>query len=169
MCIPYIGQMAELIRWWWWRHKPDTRNHRLGRNWIEPSGLRVRAFNPQTWTQGYKTFSCSTQLCMKLYSLINNKMPTIVGILTCMSGKNSILGLTESKKGRISWYFYTYKHLKFHAQLRVEHEKSFITSGPDIYWRSWPDGQNHLRERQKERERETERETERGGSTERNN
>ena len=42
-----------------------------------------------------KLFSCSTQLSMKFFSLINVKMPTIVGILTCMSGKNNILGLTE--------------------------------------------------------------------------
>ena len=33
-----------------------------------------------------------------------------------MSGKNSILGLYEPK-GRISWYFYTFEHLKFHAEL----------------------------------------------------
>ena len=42
-----------------------------------------------------KLFSCSTQLSMKFSPLINVKMPTIVGILTCMSGKNNILGLTE--------------------------------------------------------------------------
>ena len=42
-----------------------------------------------------KLFSCSTQLSMKFFPLINVKMPTIVGILTCMSGKNSILGLHE--------------------------------------------------------------------------
>ena len=34
-----------------------------------------------------KLFSCSTQLSMKYFPLINVKMPTIVGILTCMSGK----------------------------------------------------------------------------------
>ena len=34
----------------------------------------------------YKTFSCSTQLSMKFFLLIHVKMPTIVGILTCMSG-----------------------------------------------------------------------------------
>ena len=54
-----------------------------------------------------KLFSCSTQLSMKFYllinvkmptMLINVKMPTIVGILTFMSSKNSILGLSESKK-----------------------------------------------------------------------
>ena len=47
-------------------------------------------------------FSCSTQLDMKFFLLINVKMPTIVGILTFMSGKSSILGLSEPKKSRIS-------------------------------------------------------------------
>ena len=54
---------------------------------------------------------------MEFFLLINVKMPTIVGILTFVSGKNSILGLSEPKNGRISWYFYTYEHLQFHAQL----------------------------------------------------
>ena len=49
-----------------------------------------------------KLFSCSTQLSMKFFPLINVKMPTIVGILTFMSGKNSILGLSEPIKSRIS-------------------------------------------------------------------
>ena len=48
---------------------------------------------------------------------INVKMPTTVGILTFMNEKNSILGLSEPKKKQISLYFYTYEHLKFHAQL----------------------------------------------------
>ena len=64
-----------------------------------------------------KLFSCSTQLKMKFLLLINVKMPTIVGILTFMNKKNSILGLSESKKLWISRYFYTYEHLKFHDQL----------------------------------------------------
>ena len=34
-----------------------------------------------------------------------------------MSGKNSILGLSEPKESRFFLYFYTYEHLKFHAQL----------------------------------------------------
>ena len=45
-----------------------------------------------------KLFSCSTKLSMKFFLLINVKMPTIVGILTCMCGKNSVLGLSEPKK-----------------------------------------------------------------------
>ena len=48
-----------------------------------------------------KLFSCSTQLSMKFFLLINVKMPTIVGILTSMSGKNSILCLPEPKKAEL--------------------------------------------------------------------
>ena len=49
-----------------------------------------------------KLFSYSAQLSMEFFLLINVKMPTIVGILTVMSGKNSILGLSEPKKTRHS-------------------------------------------------------------------
>ena len=52
----------------------------------------------EIWPQGYTTFSCSTQVSMKIFLLINAKMPTIVGILAFISRKNSILGLLESKK-----------------------------------------------------------------------
>ena len=42
-----------------------------------------------------KLFSCSTQLSMNFFLLIDVKIPTTVGILTRMSGKNNILCLTE--------------------------------------------------------------------------
>ena len=45
-----------------------------------------------------KLFSCSTQLSMTFSLLINVKMPAIAGILTFMSTKNSILGLSEPEK-----------------------------------------------------------------------
>ena len=64
-----------------------------------------------------KPFLCSTQLSMKFFLLINVKMPTIVGILTFIIGKYSILDLPEPLKSRISWYFCKYEHLKFLAQL----------------------------------------------------
>ena len=35
---------------------------------------------------------------MDFFLLINVKLPTIVGILTVVSGKNCILGLSEPKK-----------------------------------------------------------------------
>ena len=44
-----------------------------------------------------KLFSCSTQVSMKFFLLINVKMPTIVAILTFISRKNSILGLPDPK------------------------------------------------------------------------
>ena len=47
-----------------------------------------------------KLFSCSAQLSMKFFLLINVKMPTIVGIITFMSWKNSILDLSEPKKAK---------------------------------------------------------------------
>ena len=71
---------------------------------------------------------------MKLFLLINVKMPTIVGILTFMSRKNSLLHLSEPEKSWISWYFYTYEHLKFHAQLSWVWKK-FYNLGP--WFESW--------------------------------
>ena len=38
-----------------------------------------------SWLEVIKLFSCSTQLRMKFFLLINVKMPTIVGILTFVS------------------------------------------------------------------------------------
>ena len=52
----------------------------------------------ETGPEVIKHFSCSTQLSMKFFLLINVKIPSIVGILTIMSRKNSILGLSESEK-----------------------------------------------------------------------
>ena len=50
----------------------------------------------QTGTKVIK-LSCSIQLSMNFFLLINVKMPT-VGILTFMSRKNNVLGLSEPKK-----------------------------------------------------------------------
>ena len=61
-----------------------------------------------------KLFSCSSQLSMKFFLLINAKMATVVGILTLMSRKNSILGLSESGKAEFLDIFIL---IKFHAQL----------------------------------------------------
>ena len=49
--------------------------------------LRWRARHLLPGPEVIKLFSCSTQLSMKFFLLINVKMPTIVGILTFMSGK----------------------------------------------------------------------------------
>ena len=55
-----------------------------------------------TWARGYKTFFMLNSTEHEIFLLINVKMPTIVGILTFMSGKNSIPALSELKKSRIS-------------------------------------------------------------------
>ena len=60
------------------------------------SGYRHMTVRPGT--EVIQLFSCSTQLSTKFVLLINVKMPTIASILTFMSGKNSILGLSEHKK-----------------------------------------------------------------------
>ena len=57
----------------------------------------VKVYGLTTRPRGYKTFSS-----MKFFLLLNVKMPTIVGILTFMSRKNSILSLSEPEKCRIS-------------------------------------------------------------------
>ena len=52
----------------------------------------------QSGPEVIKLFSCSAQVSMKFFLLINVKMPTIVGILTFISRKNSILVLPEPEK-----------------------------------------------------------------------
>ena len=54
-----------------------------------------------------KLFSCSTQLSMKIIMLINAKMPTIVGIITFKSMKNT---MSESfKAGKV----FIFQHFTF--------------------------------------------------------
>ena len=52
--------------------------------------------------RGYKICFMLNSTEYEFFLLINVKMPTIVGILTFMSGKNSIPGLSEPKISRIS-------------------------------------------------------------------
>ena len=52
----------------------------------------------RTYPKIIKSILCSTQLSMKFFHLVNVKMPTIVGILTFMSGKINILDATEPEK-----------------------------------------------------------------------
>ena len=73
--------------------------------------------NNLRWTgpEVIKHFSISPQLSIKFILLIKVKMPAIVGILTFMSRKNDIRSWSEPEKCWISWYFFTYEHLKFHV------------------------------------------------------
>ena len=59
-----------------------------------------------------KLFSCSTQLSMKFFLLINVEMPAIVGISTFTGRKNSNLGLSEPKKKNFLMNFSTELSMK---------------------------------------------------------
>ena len=63
---------------------------------VYPATLTINILTPGL--EVIKLTSCSTQLSMKFFLLINVKMPTIVGILKFMSRKNGILSLSESEK-----------------------------------------------------------------------
>ena len=64
----------------------------------EPNLEGTRCPEKQAGPEVMQLYSCSNQLSVDFFLLINVKMPTIVGILTVMSGKNSNLGLSEPKK-----------------------------------------------------------------------
>ena len=49
---------------------------------------------------------CSAELSMECFLLINVKMPRIVGILTVMSRKRSILGFCEPEKAELLLFLY---------------------------------------------------------------
>ena len=59
----------------------------------------------ETRPQGYKTFSCSTQLSTKFILLTNVKMPTIVGILTFISRVNALTKSLTARKIIIFQHF----------------------------------------------------------------
>ena len=52
----------------------------------------------QSWPQGYKNISCSTQLRIKFFLLINVKMLTIVGILAFINRKIAFSTYLSLKK-----------------------------------------------------------------------
>ena len=52
-----------------------------------------------------RLFSCSTQLNMNFFLLINVKMPTIVGILTFMSGKIAFQAYLSLKNAEFQGIF----------------------------------------------------------------
>ena len=66
---------------------------------------------------------------MKIFLLINVKMPTIVGILTFMSRKNSILGSLEPKKKPNFLIFFIHMPIQNFMLNWVEHKKSFKNLG----------------------------------------
>ena len=82
----------------------------------EVRGIESRICRQRTGTEVI-FFSCSTQLSMKSFQLINVKMPTVVGILTLMSWKMASQAYLSLKNAEFLDFFYTYEHLKIPAQL----------------------------------------------------
>ena len=70
-----------------------------------------------TRPQGYKLFSCSTQLSTKFILLINVKMPTNVGILRFISMINTRSDRLKARSFFSCLYFIFYELLRFHIQL----------------------------------------------------
>ena len=76
---------------------------------------------------------------MKIKLLINTEIAIINGNFLLKSPKSVIYLANKCLNTNNCWHFNIYEHVKFHAQLSminfmlslVEHEKSFITSGPD--------------------------------------
>ena len=66
---------------------------------------------------------------MKFFPLINVKMPTVVGILTFMSKKSSILGLSEPEKMLNFLIFLYLRAFKISCSAKLS-MKVFIISGP---------------------------------------
>ena len=52
----------------------------------------------------------------EFYLIINVRMPTINGILTFISRKKAFSAYLSLKKVEFLYFFFTYEHLKFHAQ-----------------------------------------------------
>ena len=71
---------------------------------------------------------------MKFKLLIIIEIAINNGILRLKSTKPVIYPANKCSMPTICWHFNIYEQNKFHAQLSCEHEKSFITSGPDIIW-----------------------------------
>ena len=97
---------------------------------------KIRGYSDRPGPEVIKLFWCSTQLSMKFILLINVKMPTIVGILTFISMMKTT---PERLKART---FFICRCLVFMSTWNfvvswVEHEKSFITSGPGIFVCRW--------------------------------
>ena len=93
-------------------------------------GSTFLLFNLSITSRETLKMSCSTQLSMKIVMLINVKMPTVVGILTCISRINTT---TESLKARKVFSFQHYSFLcafEMSCSVELRMKINFITSGP---------------------------------------
>ena len=64
-----------------------------------------------------KLFSCSTQLSMKFYLLMNSKLQISTVVFLLNLAEYVIFSAYEYENANISWHFYIYQQRKFLAQL----------------------------------------------------
>ena len=83
-----------------------------------------------------KLFSCSTQLSMKFLLLINLKLPTIANSFLLNKAEHEIFSANKYENANFVGIFIFISGENFMLSW-VEHEKSFITSGPDHNKRMW--------------------------------
>ena len=78
--------------------------------------------------RGYKTFSCSTQLNMKIFMLINLKLLAMPNSLLLNIAEHENFSANKYENANYSLVFISRENFMLSW---VEHENSFITSGPD--------------------------------------
>ena len=93
----------------------------------------IRIVNSAPEPEVIKLFPSLTQMSTKFILLINVEVPTLVGILTCISMMGTTSKRPKARNLFICLYFSFYEQLKFRAQLSRAWKKSFITSGPDLW------------------------------------
>ena len=71
----------------------------------------------ETWPRGYITFYMLNSAEYEINLLINNKMPTIIGILTFISRIKRVSESFKARKIFLFQHFSLYELLKFYAQL----------------------------------------------------
>ena len=107
----------------------DTACHK--KPWITDYPQRASEESYQTaWPQGYKTFSCLTQLSMKFHLVIKIKISTIKTFFMLNSAEHAQMSWAWKKFSKIVSILRFIRKLNFMLSW-VEHEKSFITSWPE--------------------------------------
>ena len=96
--------------------------------------LKVKQQGPKV----IKLFSNSTQLSKKFILLINDKILTIVGFLTCISMMNTTSERLKARNFFICRYFSFYEQLKFQAQLSWAWKKLHNLRGQVLLSRQGP-------------------------------
>ena len=72
------------------------------------------------WPQGYKSFSCSSQLSTKFSLLINMKMPTIVGIFIFISREICMLSYVKQERMVCTLRFISWTNFMLSSELSTK-------------------------------------------------